>query len=179
MGEGHAAVINLMLTGVPGIGKTTVIEAVADLLKDRAGGMVTKEIREAGRRTGFSVESLDGRRRTLASRHVKGGPKVGPYTVMVENLDEVGVRAIELALQSKDIVIVDEIGKMELISAPFRDIIIRALDSSVDLVATLGVARNPFLDGIRRRQDIELLEVTMANREHLAREIVKRIASAR
>jgi nucleoside-triphosphatase len=169
--------MNLLLTGVPGVGKTTVIERIAALLGDRAGGILTREIREAGRRTGFSIESLDGERRVLATRHRKGGPRVGPYTVIVENLEKVAIRALESAVEAGDVVIVDEIGKMELLSEKFRDIIIRVLDSDVDVVATLGVARNPFLDAIRKRPDTEIIEVTMSNRKEMAARVTGLIAA--
>jgi nucleoside-triphosphatase len=168
--------MNVLLTGVPGVGKTTVIERIAASLGGRAGGFVTKEMREAGRRTGFAIESLDGKRRVLATRHRKGGPRVGPYRVSIDNLEEVAIGAMEDALKTRRIVVVDEIGKMELLSGRFRDMIVRVLDSDVDVIATLGVARNPFLDMVRNRPDVEIVEVTMGNRNDLAERVVGLIA---
>jgi nucleoside-triphosphatase len=167
------SVKNILLTGVPRIGKTTVIESIAAALGDRVGGIITREIREGGRRTGFSIESLDGERRVLASRRQRNGPRVGPYGVNVGNLEAVGIRALDRALKEKSIIIIDEIGKMELISAEFRAMIMRALDSRIPVVATLGIARNPFLDGIRGRTDVSLIEVTNENRMDLPRQILK------
>ena len=169
---------NILVTGAPGIGKTTVIERVAAALGDRAGGIITKEIREGGRRTGFSIESLDGERRVLATREPSPHgqsptPRVGPYRVNLGNLEAVGVQAIDRALKEKGVIIIDEIGKMELISAEFRAMIMKALDSRTPMVATVGIARNRFLSGIRRRADVCLIEITTRNRMDLPKQILR------
>lgn len=174
IGEGTSSCspMNVILTGVPGIGKTTVIEKVAASLGPRAGGIITREIRESGRRTGFSIEEIWGEQRLLATRHRKDGPKVGPYRVVVRNLEEIGVRALERALNERDVVIIDEIGKMELISSGVRDMILKTLGSSTPVVATLGVGKHPFLDGIRRRSDVRLVEISRDNRDTVADEVL-------
>jgi nucleoside-triphosphatase THEP1 len=159
--------MNIVLTGIPGIGKTTVVEQLADLLRGRAGGFVTREVREGGRRTGFIIMPLEGETAMLATRHEKGSPRVGPYKVLVDNLEAVGVTAVERALSDRKIMIVDEIGKMELMSALFRDIILRGLESDLPLVATLSVSRDPFSESIRRRSDVALMEVKLDNRRSL------------
>jgi nucleoside-triphosphatase len=99
--------MNIILTGVPGIGKTTLIEGVADALGERAGGVVTREIREGGSRTGFAIESLDGERRILASRHFEHGPRVGPYRVSLDSLEAVGVGALRRALDRRQVVVME------------------------------------------------------------------------
>ena len=167
--------MNLIVTGRPGIGKTTVIEQVAAALGTRAGGFLTREVRRAQRRSGFLIESLDGQRRLLATRDRAGAPRVGPYRVIVSNLDAVGTHAVERALDMKEIVVVDEIGKMELISEAFRDIMLRALDSDKTVVATLGVSKDPFSEAVRCRPDISLLEVSRDNREVMASRIIRLI----
>jgi nucleoside-triphosphatase len=165
--------VNIVLTGKPGIGKTTVIEKVVGALGNRVGGFVTKEVREAGKRTGFLISALDGESRMLASRHQKGRPRVGPYKVLVPNLEAVGIQAVERALKNRKIVVVDEIGKMELISSAFRAIIIRAIESDLPVLATLSVARDTFSESIRRRSDLTLLEVTKDTRDTLPERILE------
>ena len=167
--------MNLIVTGRPGIGKTTVIERVAASLGTRAGGFLTREVRRERRRTGFTIESLAGERRLLAVRDSAGGPRVGPYRVIVSNLDAVGTQAVERALATKEVVIVDEIGKMELISEAFRDIILQALDSARTVVATLGVSKDPFSEAVRCRADSTLLEVSRDNRDVMASRIIRLI----
>lgn len=167
--------MNIIVTGRPGIGKTTVIRRVATLLGDRAAGFFTREIREGGRRTGFSIETLDGEWCLLATMHQKGEPRVGPYRVVLSNINSVAVPAVMRALTGSQVMLVDEIGKMELMSRAFRDIIMQALDSDGPLVATLSVSKDRFSERIRSRPDVSVLEVSHANREGMAGRIISLI----
>src|SRR5262249_55178021 len=92
--EGDA--VALLLTGRPGVGKTTVIRAVANRLpRSRLAGFVTEEIRVRGERRGFALVTLDGRRRVIA--HVdREGPRVGKYGVDVETLEALARSALEV-----------------------------------------------------------------------------------
>jgi nucleoside-triphosphatase len=170
--------VNIILTGVPGIGKTTLAARIAESLGDRAGGVITGEIREEGSRTGFVIESLDGERRILASKHLRRGPRVGRYRVDVENLDAVGIGALRRALDRKQIIVIDEIGKMELISAGFRAMILEALDSRLPTVATMGVSKNTFTEAVRKRPDAEVIFITTENRDALKDRVLELIERA-
>lgn len=170
--------MNIILTGVPGIGKTTLIERIAGALGDRAGGVVTREIREGARRTGFVIESLDGERRILASRHLKQGPRVGPYRVDVENLEAVGVGALRRALGRRQVVVMDEIGKMELISPDFKAMILEVLESDLPTIATMGVSKHAFMEAVRKRPDVKIIAVTAGNREGLRDRLLEMIERA-
>ncbi len=165
--------MKILVTGTPGIGKTTVVERVVAHLGDMAGGFITREIRERGSRTGFMIETLDGQKAVLATLEGKAKPRVGRYHVIVSNLENVGVVAIEHALQEGKIIVVDEIGKMELLSPRFRDTILRVLDREVSLLATIGVGKDPLLRSIRKRRDIQLMKVTKEKRNDLPMKILK------
>jgi nucleoside-triphosphatase len=167
--------MNLLLTGKPGVGKTTLVMKVAGALGNRAGGVITREVREGGKRRGFSIESLDGEKRILASTEFPGGPSVGRYRVSLENLEAVGIPALDRSLAERRVIIIDEIGKMELKSGAFRAIIIRALDSELPVVATIGISNTPFLQKIKRREDVLLVEVTAENRDELEQEVLRLI----
>jgi nucleoside-triphosphatase len=169
--------MNIVLTGIPGIGKTTLIRRIANALGDRCGGFTTREIRKDGVRTGFGIESLDGRRGILASKGAPEGPRVGPYTVDVESLEAVGVGAVGRALEAGKVVVIDEIGKMELMSERLKGIIIAAFESELPVIATMGVSRNAFMEGIRKRKDTEVLSVTAANRNDLESRVLALIES--
>ena len=170
--------MNIILTGVPGIGKTTLIESIASALGDRAGGVVTREIREGGCRTGFAIESLDGERRVLASKHIRQGPRIGPYRVDVENLEAVGVGALRRALGRRQVVVIDEIGKMELISPDFRAMILEALESDLPTIATMGVSKHAFMEAVRKRPDVKIIGITAENRDGLQNRVEAMIESA-
>jgi nucleoside-triphosphatase len=164
--------MNIVLTGVPGVGKTTLIGNIIESLGDRCGGIITRETRQNGVRTGFTIESLKGACAVLASRGGGEGPKVGPYVVNIANLETVGIDAVRRALEHKAVVIIDEIGKMELISSRFRTIIIEALDSETPVVATMGISGNTFMDAIRMRTDVNLITITTGNRNALKKRVL-------
>jgi nucleoside-triphosphatase len=129
-------------------------------------GFVTREIRQGGRRLGFSIMTLEGREGTLAHVDLPGPPKVGKYGVDLAVLDRIGVPA--LRIPNRDgIVILDELGKMELASDRFRDAVTSIVDGPAALVATVQVARHPFTDALKRRPGIERLKVTRENRGQL------------
>ncbi|MEM2584353.1 MAG: nucleoside-triphosphatase, partial [Thermoproteota archaeon] len=110
--------MKILLTGRPGVGKTTVVSKIFNSLKERgfsAGGMITYEVREKGVRTGFIVEDLKtGLKGIMASVAQGSGLRVGKYVVNVAEIERVGVKAVENALADDEFIIIDEIGPMEL-----------------------------------------------------------------
>eukprot|EP00826_Nyctotherus_ovalis_P047738 TRINITY_DN5534_c0_g1_i6.p1 TRINITY_DN5534_c0_g1~~TRINITY_DN5534_c0_g1_i6.p1 ORF type:complete len:163 (-),score=46.52 TRINITY_DN5534_c0_g1_i6:14-502(-) len=123
---------NILLTGNPGVGKTTAIKKVVEHLKGRAavGGFYTEEERsEAGVRTGFVVKTLAGSEGLMASVKPGKGPKVGKYIVDIKSIDDVAVMSIREAIKKKEVIILDEIGKMELCSVKFKEVLAEALNT--------------------------------------------------
>ena len=163
---------NVLLTGVPGVGKTTIIQRVLSKLPGPAGGFFTREIREGGIRTGFRIISLDGKEGILAQRGFKSTCRVGRYGVNVEEVERIGVVALKRALHECSLILVDEIGKMELFSEQFQKVVVECLDSPKDVLGTIQTKQIPFLDAIRLRGDVTLVEVTASNREGVPQKIV-------
>jgi nucleoside-triphosphatase len=163
---------NLLLTGSPGSGKTTVITRLAELLGGRAGGFYTAEIRQRGRREGFEIVTLSGKRAVLAHADFASSFRVGRYGVDPESLRE-AVSELKLYLTRKEpkCLLIDEIGKMELFNPEFRETVLAALDSSFPVVATILAKPHPFCDSLKRRRDVRLIEVDRANREKLPEEL--------
>ena len=159
---------NLLLTGRPGCGKTTVIRKALDG-RTGAGGFFTEEIRASGRRTGFSINTLDGRTGLLAGDGFKSPVRVGRYGVNLADIDGVVVLSIERALSDPRIkvVVIDEIASMELSSPAFRQAVTAALDGPKSVLGTIQMRKNPFLDDIRARPDVAVIEVTSHNRDEL------------
>jgi nucleoside-triphosphatase len=161
--------MRVLLEGRPGAGKSTVARRVADTLRDEGipvNGFVTEEIRQSGRRLGFSVERLDGERAVLAHVELPGPPRVGRYGVDLTALERVAIPAMNEASEG-EVAIVDELGKMELASSLFREAFSELLEGPVPVVATVQSAPHPFTDALKRRRDIETLQVTTANRNEL------------
>lgn len=159
----------LLLTGRPGVGKTTVIRSVVAQLGARAGGFITEEVREAGRRTGFRLVALDGPTAILAGLNISGPYRVGRYGVHLSNLEQVGVESLWRAIRHADVsvVVIDEIGKMELFSPAFREAVLEGLMSPKTVLGTITMARSEWVDAVKARPGVTLLEVTPDNRSTL------------
>jgi len=162
----------IALTGRPGVGKTTLIKRVLELIPLSAGGMLTEEIRVCGHRVGFSVFDIaTGREGTLAHLHLSSGPKVGRYRVDVRALKEIGIAAIERAIENYDLVVIDEIGPMELSSPAFIPAVEAALESGRSLIiSTHAHADVPIAHRVRR--ELTLLRVKLGNRDRLVGKIL-------
>ena len=161
-----------LLTGPPGVGKTTLIKEAISAAKQRAGGFYTREIRSQGVRQGFEIVTLDGASAILASVDFHGPHRVSKYGVMVDNMDNVGVAALRRAIKECDTVVVDEIGKMELFSPAFREAVLEALDSGKKLLGTIMLAPHPWADRIKQDSRVEVVMVSRANHQQVAQELL-------
>jgi len=158
--------MNLLVTGRPGSGKTTVVErVVASLPGGAATGFFTREARERGTRRGFTMQTLDGRIAVLAD--VRGdGPRIGRYRVRLNELETLGVPALA-PRPGVRLIVVDEIGKMECLSQRFCDAVRQALDSPTPVLATIARQGGGFIAAVRCRADVTIVEVTAENRDQL------------
>jgi len=169
----------LFLTGRPGIGKTTVILNAANGLKKQGyvvGGMLSREVRQEGERVGFELLDLNtGQKGWLAHMNQPSGPQISKYRVNLRDLDEIGAKAIQNALRNSEVTIIDEIGPMELFSQAFKQVIEDALDNGK---LVLGVihrnARDPLIESIKKRDDSEIIEVTLRNRQELQNLLIQK-----
>jgi nucleoside-triphosphatase len=168
---GHA----WLLTGRPGVGKTTALRRALALLDRPAGGFFTAEMRQGGARVGFALETLDGRLATLAHIKRTGWPRVGKYGVDVEALDRLGVPALWSAVEAGTLVVIDEIGKMEMVSAAFRGAVEAALRSRAPVLGTILRQPHPWADRIKAAHGVTVIEVTPANRDAVPAELARLI----
>ena len=164
----------VLLTGRPGCGKTTLVKRVVNKLARLTGGFYTEEISERGQRVGFKLVTLDGKEAVFA--HVDfpaatGPQRVGKYGLDLSALETAGVKAVREAVHAKHLVLIDEIGPMEIRSALFRDAVNEALESGAPILATITARSLPFADAIKKRADVTLIEVRPGNREQLVSEL--------
>jgi nucleoside-triphosphatase len=171
------------ITGMPSVGKTqTLIKIIEKIEKSgyRIEGMLTMPLIEKKKRVGLYVEDWQTKEKEMFARlDLDSKDKVGKYGVVLAALERVGVHAIEKAINDEtvDIIVIDEIGKMEMLSERFCEVVIEALDSEKPIMVTLHKkSRTPLLQDIRRRDDIRILEVTAVNRNLLPYKIEKIMA---
>jgi nucleoside-triphosphatase THEP1 len=162
----------ILLTGKPGSGKTTTIRRVLQGLSREAGGFYTEEIRRQGRREGFSIVTLAGQRGILAHVNRKGGPRVGKYGVNVDAINAIAVKSLLEARQGRRLVVIDEIGPMELLSKPFQEAVIEILQNEVDVLGSIVQRSTPFSDKIKALQVVRLLGISPQNREELVSQLI-------
>ena len=162
-----------LLTGSPGSGKTTAIEKVLSQLSYDAGGFYTEEIREGRRRTGFALITLDGRSGVLAHVRIRGAPRIGKYGVDLSVMEGIAVDCLTRAMVDKDIVIIDEIGPMELLSRRFREVVMQVLESDVIVLGSIAKRRTDFTDAIKRHPNVRVIEIDRTNREQVPEDILE------
>ncbi|MFF0396667.1 nucleoside-triphosphatase [Streptomyces sp. NPDC005248] len=172
----------ILLEGRPGVGKTTAIRRLAALLQGRdIVGFTTEEIRQGGARVGFALETAAGRRAVLAHAGFPGPPKVGRYGVDLGVMDRLALPALPALMAAsadpapRQLVLIDELGRMELASASFREAVRSLFEADVDVVATVHAHSDPFTDALKQRPDIELIALTRANRNALPERLATRL----
>jgi nucleoside-triphosphatase len=162
-----------LLTGSTGTGKTTIVKEALRRTKAKAGGFYTEEIRISGTRQGFKIVTLDGHEAILAHIDTSSPCHVSKYGVDIHNLDNIGVNAVFKAIRESTLIIIDEIGKMELFSACFKEAVLKAIDSGKKVLATIMLNSHPFADGIKRHPRVTLIQVNRVNNEMVLQEIIK------
>jgi len=135
------------------------------------GGFYTEEIRSSGIRQGFKIITLDGKEAILAHVNFSSPFQVSKYKVDIDSLNRVGVSAIQQALRECDVILIDEIGKMELLSPQFREAVWQAINGGKRVLGTIMLNPNPFADEIKHHPEAKTLLVTSDNRKQALAEI--------
>lgn len=170
--------MNILITGPPGIGKTTILKQIERKIQDQGhaiGGMYCPEIRENGRRTGFNIIDIaSGQKGILASIHNTTGPMVGRYKVSLNDIQEIGIYSLENAMETSDYVLIDEIAPMELKSSNFSQTVWRVMESEKLVIAVIHQRSNhPFILKVKSRKDVMIFCLTRENRNNILENIME------
>jgi nucleoside-triphosphatase len=169
----------VFVTGAPGVGKTTLMQRIHDHYKNkglRVSGIITREVREGDRRIGFKISDLSSGAEGWLARVGDGiGPRIGKYSVVSEDLERIGASALEKATEwPGGLVLVDEIGPMEMTSRPFRDALAKLLSHRGIVIATVKYGSHyPEVERASETAKGVSLEVSKGNRD----EVMQRITS--
>ena len=164
------------MTGKPGTGKTALIKEALARTKVKGSGFYTEEIRTGGIRQGFRIVTLDGQEAILAHVGISSPYQVSKYRVDTGSLNRVGVSALRRALKESYLIVIDEIGKMELLSPQFREAVTQAINSGKKVLGTIMVNPHPFADEIKRHPEVETLLVTRDNRTEVMKKVLNWLA---
>ena len=166
---------NILITGPPRCGKSTLIEKLIPQIEKPLTGFFTREMREGGKRVGFSIITLDGKEGVLGHKDIKSRVRVGKYGIDLEAIDRIAVPSM-IPSKPEQIVIIDEVGKMECFSSLFRETLNQALDSPNTVIGSIAFKGNPFIERIKKRPDVLLVMVDEKNRDSLADSLSRQIS---
>lgn len=155
---------NILVTGPPRSGKSTLIEKVVQKVSRPATGFFTQELREKGRRVGFSITTIEGKTGVLAHQSIRSTFKVGKYGVNLEDLDQIAVPSM-LPSTLDQIVVVDEIGKMECFSRLFKETLLKVLSAENLVIGSVAIKGDRFIQSIKQRDDVSLVSITEKTRD--------------
>jgi nucleoside-triphosphatase len=165
----------ILLTGLPGCGKTTAIMQILEKLKGKnTAGFYTQEIREGNTRKGFRFNRLDGHTGILAHINIKTSYRVGKYRVNLEEFEKVIVPVLNPE-DDAQIFIIDEIGKMECFSGKFESAVRRLFDSDKTIIATVAQKGDGLISEIKNHPAARLFNLTIQNQDSVVNEIIKAI----
>lgn len=165
---------NILITGHPRVGKTTLINRIVETTKIEVVGFVTSEIKLNNRRVGFNIESFSGFKLPLASKENRQSLyRVATYGVYLENVDTI-VNQVKQDMEefSYDWIILDEIGKMELFSTKFKQFVEKCLEQKC-VLGTIMKRDNDFTSKTKNRLDTIVYQLTEKNRSQAAKDIIK------
>jgi nucleoside-triphosphatase len=154
---------NLFITGKPASGKTTLIKETCLPLVGKAGGFYTDEITEGGARLGFILKTFDGRQGVLAKKGMKSAYRLNKYGIDVGVLENIGADSLLKALKTNELIVIDEIGSMEIISELFRKTLLECLNSDKKILATVRYNAQPFTDEIKKLANTSILVLSREN----------------
>lgn len=155
------------------MGKSTLVQKAAEATKVKVGGVLARDKRVKDRRVGFELLDLGSGQTGMLADETGNGPQLGKYRVRLDDLDQIGAKAIEDALKA-DLIVVDEVGPMELSSRRFIGAVEKAIASNKPMLVVLHEwSVHPLAKKIRK--SFRIITVTRDNRDALREELVKEL----
>ncbi len=169
----------ILLTAQPRTGKSTAIKKIVNMLgRSNCGGFYTEEIREDGERVGFRICTLKGKTGLLSHVNIKSDYKISRYGVDIKTFENLCINELEEAINSKKVkyIVIDEIGPMELFSSKFKDLLIKLTNSNKPIIGTIFMNSYDWLDDFKKKDNVNIIEITLDNRNELPLQVVEMLA---
>ncbi|WP_411551919.1 nucleoside-triphosphatase [Paenibacillus lautus] len=168
-----------LVTGKPRMGKTTMIKKLIHHLgSDLCGGFYTEEITNAGERIGFRCVAVDGESVEIANVESPSHIRVGRYGVDVEKFEDFAIHKLREALSSKKIIVIDEMGFMQMLSASFQSMVQEIISDRRIVLGTIPVESHPEIDAIKYRKEVGIISLNEINRDVMPELLLKDILNA-
>ena len=167
---------NILLSGYPGVGKTTLINKIIKKLNCKIGGFYTHEKKESGKRTGFYITDFSGNQMVMADVNSTSSYRVSKYGVNVKAFEKIGIPALENANKTADLIIIDEIGKMEMFSPKFCKMLEKIFNSQKPVLATIKKIDCKLTLELKARDDVVIFHLTIQNRDEMVDRIIDRLS---
>jgi len=171
----------VLITGPPRCGKSTLISKSLDYFSEMnytIHGFLTPEVREEGKRIGFDIKDIYSKEHGKLARigNYNTKHKLGKYSVFVGDLEEMISKLEIIEFKEIDLLVIDEIGKMELCSKKFQNFIRNIFSSDVAILATIGLKlKHPIKDFILNLPNISIFSLNRQNFQKTYQEIVSKI----
>lgn len=168
----------ILLTAQPKTGKTTALMKIINVLgKENCRGFYTEEIIENGERVGFSIATLSGKKGTLSHVRSTSKERISKYGVNVDEFENICVKELEEAISDANTqyIIIDEIGPMEVLSEKYRNLLMQLLTCDKPVIGAIFKNPHEWLDEFKKNNGIELVEVTVENRDDIPLKIVNHL----
>jgi nucleoside-triphosphatase len=160
-----------LISGPPGSGKTSLIKHLIVTPGIKAGGFFTEEIRIGGLREGFRLVTLDGNAALLAHIDIRSPNRIGKYGIDLSVMDNLAVKTLRQAAATNDLIVIDEIGKMELLSLVFKSTILEIIEGSKRVLGTIMLKSDPWADMIKQKAQVKLLMLSRYNRAEVSKNV--------
>ncbi len=164
---------NIFLTGPLHIGKSTIINKVIQQWPEwKIGGFRTRPVFDNAQKCGFIFQSFDGQEDCFAHTEMNSPDQFDVYHYDANIFETLGCSALGRSLSESDLIVMDEIGVMEIRARQFQQMIVRCLDAPVWVIGAFQQRADWFRKLLANRSDTVIFEVDSANRDELVQRII-------
>ena len=169
--------------GPPKSGKSTLIAKLVNYFvfekRYSVRGFLTPEVKKSGKRIGFDIEDINTKERIRLARAEDFDTqyKLGKYCIFIEEFEKYLSQYDSIQGLNVNLIVIDEIGKMELLSFKFQEWIKKKFQLEIPIIATVGLAlKHPLKDNILNLPNIKLLNLNRQNQNEVFQEIIYQIS---